>query len=567
MKKIAYIPVLFWIMLGFSACFDDKLYDRYSSDSFFTSVNRMDMAVLGCYASLQGNAVYGMNLFTAYDSDTDLQIAQGATVPTDNFICNIGHYYILPSEIGIQNTWQALYAGIRDANVVLANADKVPRYSDEEQKKWEKLVGEAKFLRALMYFELVRFWGDVPLVLDVSKVGGDLLVKRTDRTLVYNQIVKDLNEAYQVLPWHDEMLTYVCRAHKSAALGMLARVNLYRGGYSLHQDGKMKRPDNYMDYYKEVLKWTKLLIESGKHELSADYGQIFKNQCQFVLEPKECIFEIDLFFSSGVLSGGQMGYYNAPKVTKGKYNATMNRVNTHHGFYMMFDEGDKRRDVSVGNFTTKADGTQVIISPARSESYGIGKWRREYQTEAQHNDLATSINFVLLRYADVLLMRAEALNEVNGGPTDDAVELVNQVRRRGFGLPASTPVEVMNAETGYVDKKTADFVGHDDFLVYLQDERARELAFESAIRRTDLIRWNILAEKINEMYHFVEAHKGGGNAQNTEDTEGSEGIYFKYNFRYIAYDYFVAGKHELYPIPGRERRENPNLIQNPKYSD
>lgn len=143
MKKLVYIPISFWMIIVFSSCLDEKLYDKYTSDDFFTDVNRMDMAVLGCYASLQGNAVYGQNLFTAYDSDTDLQFAQGLAVPTTNYIRNIGHYYILPSETGVENTWKALYAGIRDANMVLANADRVPRESDEEQKKWESLVGEA----------------------------------------------------------------------------------------------------------------------------------------------------------------------------------------------------------------------------------------------------------------------------------------------------------------------------------------------------------------------------------------------------------------------------------------
>lgn len=558
MKKLVYIPISFWMIIVFSSCLDEKLYDKYTSDDFFTDVNRMDMAVLGCYASLQGNAVYGQNLFTAYDSDTDLQFAQGLAVPTTNYIRNIGHYYILPSETGVENTWKALYAGIRDANMVLANADRVPRESDEEQKKWESLVGEAKFLRALMYFELVRFWGDVPLVLDVPGVHSDMSVERTDRALVYDRIVKDLEEAYEALPWYDEMTAYVCRAHKSAAMGLLARVNLYRAGYSLHQDGTMRRPDNYKEHYEEVLKWTELLIESGKHKLNADYEQIFKNQCQFVLEPQECIFEIDLYFSSGKLSGGVMGYYNAPKVERGKYNETTARINTHHGFYLMFEEGDKRRKVSIGNFRTDKEGKQTEIKPASSETYGIGKWRREYQTEAQFSDLYTSINFVLLRYSDVLLMRAEALNEVNDGPTAEAVELVNQVRRRGYGLPVNTAVTEKDPESGYVDKKLTDFAGYETFLSFIQDERARELAFESAIRRTDLIRWNILADKIAETYHFVEAHRAG-----TDATE----VYYGRNFRYVAYDYFVAGRHGLYPIPARERRENPKLLQNPGYSE
>lgn len=557
MKRFVTIISLLAAVCGATSCLDEVLYNQYSTDTYFTSIERLDMAVMGIYPSLQANAVYGLNFFAAYDSDTDIQFAQGITVPSNNFVRNIGHYYITSSESSIENTWSTLYAGIKDANVILANADEVPCSSDEEREQVEALVGEAKFLRALMYFELVRFWGDVPLVLEPQEVGDDMQVERTDRELVYDRIIGDLEDAVKTLPYYDERVTFVYRAHKTAAMGLLARVNLYRAGYSLRQSGQMQRPENYMDYYEDVLKWTEQLISSDKHKLNPDYEQIFRDQCQYVTDSQENVYEVDMYFLSGVLNGGNIGYYNAPQTARGVYNATQNRIKTHHGFYMMFDDGDLRRDVSVGNFTTSETGEQRVIRPELSMNYGVGKWRRQWQTSDQHNGTGTSINYVVMRYSDVLLMRAEALNEVNDGPTDEALELVNQVRRRGYGLPAMTAVTGTDDETGYVDKTLADFSGHDDFLKFIQDERARELAFEGAIRRTDLIRWNILADKIRETHEFVEAHKAG---------TGAAEVYFNNSFSFVAYNYFEHGQHELYPIPARERRENPKLTQNPGYS-
>ena len=557
MRKINIFIVFLTAISAVTSCLDELLYDKYSEATYYTSVERLDMAVLGVYRSLQSTNVYGLNMFTAYDMDTDITFASGASVPTSNSIRNLGHYYITTSDSSIEKTWKTLYEGIRDANVAIENAWRVPVSSEDEQAEIDALVGEAKFLRALMYFELVRLWGDVPLVLDVAEVGDDFFARRTAREQVYDRIEQDLKDAVSVLPYYDERSSYVCRPHKTSAMGLLAKVNLHRAGWSLGQDGKMSRPDNYMDYYENVLTWTEQVINSGKHALNPDYEQIFINQCQYVPDPEETVFEVDFYFLSGSLNGGGIGYYNAPQTTRGVYNQASGRIKTHHGFYLMYEDGDKRRDVSIANFTTNAEGVKSEIPPSESENYSPGKWRRQYQTSDQHNGDYTSINYVVMRYSDILLMRAEALNEVNGGPTDDAVELVNQVRRRGYGLPAMTAVTTPDPETGYVDKNTSDFNGHDDFLSFLQDERARELAFESCIRKSDLIRWNILAEKIRETYYFVEEHK---------DSSVPESLYFSGSFSFVAYNYFEHGQHELYPIPAREIRENSKLTQNPGYS-
>jgi len=164
-----------------------------------------------------------------------------------------------------------------------------------------------------------------------------------------------------------------------------------------------------------------------------------------------------------------------------------------------------------------------------------GKWRRNWQNPSPKNLNNTDINWVLLRYADVLLMRAEAENEVNEGPTAAAYDAVNMVRRRGFGLPVTTPSATADIPAG---------LAKDQFLTMLQKERAFELCYEG-FRKFDLIRWNIIGKTLRDTEAALKAYRS--------------------NFPYIAGTYFKDNKHELYPIPSREIELDPKLTQNPNY--
>ncbi len=155
------------------------------------------------------------------------------------------------------------------------------------------------------------------------------------------------------------------------------------------------------------------------------------------------------------------------------------------------------------------------------------------------------MNWVVLRYADVLLMSTEVENELNDGPNDTAIERTNQVRRRAFGKPYLTK----NTE---VDLKQSDFSGKEDFFTFLTEERARELCFEG-LRRQDLIRWNLLEKAIRNTHEQFLDYFNAANGNS-------------YIFR--AGEFFTPGKHELYPIPAREVRETKGaLIQNPGYTN
>jgi hypothetical protein len=167
--------------------------------------------------------------------------------------------------------------------------------------------------------------------------------------------------------------------------------------------------------------------------------------------------------------------------------------------------------------------------------YDLTKYQKEDQMIPDGN--YSNANWYLLRYSDVLLLFAEALNEINGAPTDEAYEAVNKVRRRGYGLPMDEVSAVSDLEAN---------LSHDAFLKALQNERAYELCFEGN-RKQDLIRWGIYYEKIQSTLYELENFREG------------------FGMKYTLYERTQKGKHELQPIPQREKDLMIQYTQNPNW--
>lgn len=550
-----YLSLITFIFLFNSCNLDEEVYSCYTNETFFTNLKNLDLGVLRGYYYFQNKNTYGETVFSAFDNDTDLSNAVMSL--TSSGYNAIAHYNYVDFSLGeFKNFWGFYYTNINSLNVALEQGEliSINENNPKDVLRKKKLLAEAKFLRAVCYFDLVRYFGDVPLRLKPTSLSENLIAPRAAQEEVYNQIIKDLNESITDLPWYFETIVDG-RATKNAALGMLARVYLFRGGYSLDQDGVRKRSENYKEYYQNVLDVTKYLIANGKNALEPSYEKIFKNQCMNILDAKENLFEIDMRYLSGSLWGGCIGSSNAPVTAKGVYSQTVSRIRTQALAYKKFQANDLRRDVSIATFTCDQAGTEKpisaidkngVITALNSENFTPGKWRRSWQdmTDQWVNYNYTSINFALLRYSDVLLMRAEALNEMNEGPTAEAELLVNQVRRRGYGVPIGTSNPSVDMPTG-LDKQ--------QFLEYMQDERARELMFEGGIRRLDLIRWNILGDKVRSVETYRLSHLNEFSNKNPE--------------YYFFSKYYRDNVHELYPIPEYELRQNGAMTQNPGYSN
>lgn len=516
----------------------EEPYSLYSSDTFFKTTEEADMAVLGVYQQMTGTAGYGFYMSLVYDIDTDIAQMQGTAISDGPR--QVAHYSIPTAHSYMLDTWRQLYRGINRANLVVEKVPQMALYSNgtEAQKTaLKRIVGEAKFLRGQYYFDLVRLFGDVPMKLKSTEATDDVLLPRTDRYQVYTQIIKDMTEAIPDIP-ENSAKPLDERLNKGAAKGMLARVALFAGGYSLRQNAQMERPSNYKEYYALALKMTSEVMASGEHALNTSYEQIFRNHCKFILDPKESMYEVALFNATGgVGNSGVIGTWNAPIADAGNpYGRANSFYKTTALFQKSYKTGDLRRDVAVCTYKLDAKGVIVPQLTARlDEGWAPGKWRRDWQNTGPKDLNNTDINWCLLRYSDILLMRAEAENEMNEGPNAAAYDAINQVRRRGYGKPLTTADATVDLPAG---------LNKLDFFERLKQERAWELCFEG-MRRMDLIRWNILGSSIRSTQAALKVYRS--------------------NYGYVAADFFKDNKNELYPIPQIERDLNTNLSQNPNY--
>lgn len=533
------------ILLTINSCSDflsEKTYDFYAEEDFYSNISELELAVNGAFEVLSQKMTYG-HFMLVTDCDTDLSHIKGSG--TGHTARDLGHYNIYTAHTWIQEAWMYYYSGIDRVNRIMKNAERVALPDEQAIADYNRLIAEAKFLRAICYFDLVRMWGDVPFKLTASNKTENFCVEKTDREIVYDQIIKDFEEAAEFLPWHDEVTQYEGRPTKGAALGLLARSYLYRAGYSLRQNGEMERPNNYMDYYKKVKEVCAQIIESHHHTLNDSYERVFRNVCENIMDPSEVMYEVQFYNPSGEDEhSSKIGSYNSPEIDRNSsYGLGNSFIKTTHFAYDLYEVGDLRRETAIATFKIDAQDNVIEIPRNQSYTWAPGKWRRNWIPGPPKDLENMDINFILLRYSDILLMYAEAVNEVEGHLDDLGLECLNQVRRRAYGfLPM-----IANTE---IDFSTTDFASPQDVRDYIMLERARELCFEG-FRRFDLIRWNKLAEVLAAFADKFNAAVNDGTLK---------------NYVWAAGNYFQAGKHELYPIPEYEIRETKGTLkQNPRY--
>lgn len=615
------IILLFGLTTTISSCkkaLDTKAYSFFTSDNFFGNVNEAYMATLGVYGAVSSWGGYGWYIPMVFDNDSD--VGQISGIATDSWRI-IPHYAGIPETDIYYSSWSTLYQGIDRANVVIEKIPQMAQYTsggENDKAQLNRMLGEAKFLRGFYYFELVRLWGDVPFKIKSSQAGDNLKGALTDRYVIYAQIIKDMQEASELLPTAmptDE------RVNKWAVKAMLARVALFAGGYSLRADGQMKRPDDYRSFYTLAQQQINDIMVANPYKLNPSYPQVFINQCKHVLEPTESIFQIAFYTPTDPAgeapNSSRYGFWNAPATAAGIYGNTSARCLTVKPFYDSFQNNDVRKDFAIARFRVDAAGSRVyLLTGTGDQTWTAGKWSREYQTNLPTEQTSTEINCVVMRYSDLLLMRAEVENELNGGPNQIALDAINLVRRRAFGLDmtgSSVVLTVTNGGTGYTSNPTLQITGgggnyasaivatrtgnsistlslnnagygytsaptvtvtggggsgavitatlapkptatainvptglnQEQFLDAIIGERAKELCFEG-MRRSDLIRWNLLGKKIAETFASVRAIRA--------------------TYPYPAGENFKANKHELFPFPQNETDVNKAINrQNPQW--
>lgn len=561
-KNSSYTYILAFLLAGsFTSCLDILEEDPnagYEKDEYFTSTDRVEMAIMGIYNSISDYRNYGWYEMAAHASDDTYFTIR---INSDNQIHDMVHYTLSSSNEWVESLWQFKYQGIDRANTVIEGVQGMANYGDDETLY--ALEAEARFLRALLAFDLVKYWGDVPFKTTSTGDYESTFGARVDRETIYDQIIEDLDFAKEHLEWATAASSPE-RPTQGAARGLLMRVYLQRAGYSLQMDGTMTRPDDLTreSYFNAVIDEWEAFEQNGYHNFySGGYEAYFKSISQDELNSQESIFEVALYHQQGLRNGSAWGIYNGPSVAEPTGIAaseTGNYMQRSNGFFGVvpewmnfFDENDVRDSVNIctHRWTWDEDSRTHTMQERSQTGWYPGKWRREWMTEEDRgkNMNYADVNFCVLRYPDVVLMAAEAYNET--GNTSQAWTLINRVRQRA----GATPISSSNYSTLLKAPKVYDLPYIDDsdeqgrVRTALYWERGFELAFEGQ-RKYDLIRWNILAEALQLF------------GSNSVLTQGDSKAY-------PAYKNFQTGKHELLPIPLVEIQSNPLLEgkNNPGY--
>ena len=471
-----------------------ELDPPYTQDAENFFLNEADYlrALTGAYDLLQG-------MFVSYwigDIASDNCIAGGESATDTEGLHQIEAMTHGAFNDELRSIMRFNYCGIARCNFLLE-----PKENEIDFSSKSTILAEAKFLRAFYYFELVKFFGDIPLVID-ERLGVQQIqqLERTPASEVYSQIEKDLNDAIAILSYKSESTHSGIkgRVDKGAALGLLGKVYLYQENWSA------------------ASQTFNTLINSGNYALASDYNTMFLKENE---NNSETIFDVEysdqeggsygcLICLEGNLTVGYQGIrqYDGPSYGDGNsYNLPTQDL------FNSFENYDPRREATCLNID------DFIANNSVGTTYGIGagghtgfynhkymKSRDEMLNGIPDNDLTSGVNYRVIRYADILLMAAEALNQ------------------SGDDVTALTYLNLVRSRVGLFQKTSSGTVLYEDIL----KERRSELSCEGH-RFFDLVRTRKAANEITN---------------------------------------FVTGKHELFPIPQDEiDLAGGNWSQNPGY--
>ncbi|OJU26280.1 MAG: hypothetical protein BGN92_00540 [Sphingobacteriales bacterium 41-5] len=450
MKKlhILIFIVVLAMVPGCKKFLDKQPNDVINRQGFYKSIRDFDLAIQGVYNTLQavhsgtGAAQYG------WSADEGFGARSTFVVP--------GTYNLNSSSSYYNSVWSALYGGIKEANILVDAMDKNPDvFTDSTSKKRGAIIkGEAMFLRGYYYFILVQLYGGVPLRLSVIESVNNMELPRSSIKEVYNQVLADMRPAEELVP-DITTLGYGGRLNKSAVRGILARVNITMAGRPLMETNR----------YDSARYWAGKVINDGVagHDLSPDLPELFRKFAADEYDIKESIWEVE--FAGDNLNPslynetGNVACFNGPASNNAETGLARGYTGITRKNWLIFgtDAGDMRKWFNIAWFNYNATGSNGAKTYKGTSSnntfwygYQPGKFRREWERYRPKGGFsATPVNMPILRFADVLLMYAEADNEIYG-PTAESIEYVNRIRRRVWSTGiVDAGVRVANQGSGY----------------------------------------------------------------------------------------------------------------------
>ena len=505
------------LVLLLSACSDFLEPDSISTfdtNYVFSNVDDARKGVNAIYVQF-GVDGFRSRLSNNMTGNTDIERSSGWTSSGDRY--QIWDLNALESNGDLRQMWNAAYNAIRDANIAIDGilASGTLETGDAATvRTMSHLLGEAYTLRAYWYSMLAYYFGDVPNVREAPKAGNDFFLPRENRNVILSQVIQDMIDIEGKMLWAEELPYGIEQVNREYALGLIARIALQRGGYYLTPDLNMARDADYLEYYQIAREYTQKLIDLKDRPLPTNFRQIFLNQCKFISPlNEEILFEVPF-----AIGNGDVGWNIGIDVEGGAtathdYGSGNNYMSIPPSYYFSFDTADIRRDVTCGLYKINTDFVQEFVDGSAS-NISQGKWSRHFLDNPPGPSSAkgTGINWPMMRYADVLLMFAEAENELNG-PTGLAQDALRRVRQRAF-----PPAQWAEKVDGYISTVSA---GKQDFFEAIVDERAWEFGGEM-IRKYELIRWNIYSEKVAETVETLKAmadaaFNGSGQYSNLPD--------------------------------------------------
>lgn len=521
---------LLTIILLTTSCQDLDLqpYDRETDLSFWKKTEAALYMVNKCYSDIT-------DAFEILYSDA--MTDNGYTKVSNAFNQNIGNGSYSTSDQYVAAVWDGRYSGIRNCNLLLTNIDIVPDLNDELRNRYK---AEAMFIRAFHYFELYSKFGDVPYFTHALSVMESETIERTAKAEIVENILTDLNTIID----NNYLPTSYSgndrgRATIWAAMALKARILLFEGRYS------------------EVKTVTDKIISDGGFTLFPSYEGLFKIENE---NNQEVIFDYQYM---PLTREHNVQYHFVPPSLDGyaQLSPVQELVNSYitldgydihnapQGSFNINDEFNNRDPrlkatvVYTGNSYTKADGTEAVINcdqGAGPDGYGFssnstatGYYLKKYWDNTYRANLMSGLNIILIRYADVLLMNAEASAELE--------EMTEEVW--------NNTIRPLRERAGFSNNGALNFPATGDLVEIVRDERRSELAFEG-LRHKDIIRWRIAEEVLNGWAHGLY----------TGETVGTDNGYIRVENRS-----FNPAKHYLWPIPQKDRDINKNLTQNPQW--
>jgi len=486
--KAIYFIILFTLLFGFS-CEDflDKPIQGFQvSENYFATEEECQRAVFGCYESLSPDDWWQLDFFWMVGDVCSDEAFKGNSIEGDQRdFGNLANFNIHSNNEWIEFKWLYTYATISRCNLVI---DKVPDSPASEENK-KRFVAEAKFLRAFSYFELVKNFGGVPIILNEISAGDDV-VKRSSEEEVFAQIEKDLKEASWGLPLKSEQTAeLIGSATKGAAHAFLAKAYVYQ------------------EKWTEAQAYSDSVISSGEYNLNDPFGEIWS-----VNNPNGngSIFEIQQSFHDIYYTGTAL-----PVLSRSRADGGWG-FGTPSSYLEKAMEGDPRLRWTIIKQGDNVDADHSSYDTQLTENES-GRINRKYyltysERPSKDEHLRSGLNHILFRYADLLLLHAEST--YHNGSESESLLALNQLRTRiGFSPVNAGGTNLLNA---------------------IYTERQLELAMEGH-RYYDLKRTGRLTTVIQDFYDYNQ-----NRSTDSYDAGHNKGALFR------------PGVHELFPIPSSE---------------